>query len=1490
MPGLYQISSNNANVAVTNTTGLYIGNGAASILNNAALLLTLLDNNGNVNFALDPATNNSTIYSYFVGNTGTGGTTYSNANVAAFLPTYGGTINSGTIFNGSGLAVQGPDYAQLQWTNGQAVPASEYDIGLGAWYYIDAGGGVFQSNATGALQTILMSHSGNLTVSNSIITTNGIFWSNGTAYSSGSGSSYGNANVAAFLPTNSSNVAGSYFLGNGSKLTGLTGAAAGTYGSDVLIPSIVVDATGRITSITTNAVSGGGSYGNANVAAFLPTYTGSLALSSTIVSMNANIGTLFLGNASTNANLGAYQTYANATNATTQANIGTLFLGNASTNANLGAYQTYANANAASQQTSINTLNANLGAFETYANLTFGTSTYSNANVAAYLPTYTGTLALSSTIVDLYSNAASQATSINTINANLGAYQTYANANAASQATSINTINANLGAFETYANATFGTSNYSNVNVAAYLASNTDSTISNLNANAAVQAVSINTLNANLGAFETYANATFGTSSYSNVNVAAYLPTYSGSLALSSTIVDLYSNAASQQTSINTINANLGAFQTYSNSNAATQATSINTINANLGAFETYANATFSSNYSNVNVAAYLPTYTGSLALSSTIVGINANLGAYQIYANANAASQATSINSINANIGAYQLYANANIGSYQTYANANAASQATSINTINTNLNNFETYANSTFSTSFYTDANVANYLPIYGGNILLDNTFVRSNLYVQSYLVSTYVFTSNTSWTVPTGNTIVSAKALIIAGGGAGGSATSGTSAYGYYQRSGGGGGAGGTLANVNIINSITPGSTYSIVVGSGGSAGGTVVTARGQISSAFGFTANGGGYGGGSASNAGGGDGGRGGSGGGAYGVDALGPVTYPGTGHPYNQGSSGFESQLPWGPTGRTTGGGAGGGANGPNTLIHQSADGIYDIITGANVYYAPGGVAPYYDTVDSYWQDPLTGNISTSPVSWSGIYGAGGYGAAGTSGTSVAGGSGQPGIVVVQLVQATLTDGTIISNSTVKTGNVIVSNGVFWANGTSYSTGGGGSYGNTQVAAFLPTYTGNIAASNLTNPNTNVKGNLYVYGNVNSVGGTFVGDGSGLTGISASPYGVYTGGGTIENDGFQAIVGPGTAITTALDFSGPLIGISSSTVDSAIDAGAVAYQFGANPSSNYPDRTVNGILTPGMSTDFQTNVAIQGYDVYQQAGWGNVYVVTTNNANPNIYEFSNIGLQFPDNTVQTTAYTGGGSSYGNTQVAAFLPTYSGSLALSSTIVGIQANVGTLFLGNASTNANIGAFQTYSNTTNATTQANIGTLFLGNASTNANIGAFQTYSNTTFYKSGSTITAANVITTNGVFWANGVAYSTGGGGGGSDFTSNLTVNGNYIINANLSIIREKFANIGTLNGTTTINANTAIIQAAAVASNITINTNNITNLGVGQTITLKLTQVTNANLRILTSNILFAGGSKTLSTANAAIDTLSITYDGENYLGALVKGYS
>ena len=122
-----------------------------------------------------------------------------------------------------------------------------------------------------------------------------------------------------------------------------------------------------------------------------------------LVSANAAAATL-------NANVGAYQTYANANAATQATSINTI-------TANLGAYQTYAN-------TQVSTITANVGAYETWANATFATSTsetqlsanvgayqlwanasaYGNANVATYLPYYTGNLSPSNVVSNFYGN------------------------------------------------------------------------------------------------------------------------------------------------------------------------------------------------------------------------------------------------------------------------------------------------------------------------------------------------------------------------------------------------------------------------------------------------------------------------------------------------------------------------------------------------------------------------------------------------------------------------------------------------------------------------------------------------------------------------------------------------------------------------------------------------------------------------------------------------------------------------------------------------------------------------------------------------------------------------------------------------------------------------------------------------------------------------------------------------------------------------------
>jgi hypothetical protein len=309
-----------------------------------------------------------------------------------------------------------------------------------------------------------------------------------------------------------------------------------------------------------------------------PSVKGGVQLGSNIIATGASIDVLQptrvsqLENDSNYLSGAVLSTYATQTFVTTQGYITSTALasGNAnvtaansritSIDANIGAYQIWANANVATlssnagvQGASINRLDANIGAFQTYANLHFGDTSYGNTEVTALLAgtVTTGPLTASKLTVDslaggYFANISSDArpssgrqtwrfwtnmniggpasymqfpdgtnqftaypgtsTTLDTIDANigtlslgnistqanLGAYQIWANANASTQQTSINTINANVGAYQIWANGR------------------------------------ITTLDANLGTATTNISNLV---TQANANTAAYLTTYTGNIA-----------------------------------------------------------------------------------------------------------------------------------------------------------------------------------------------------------------------------------------------------------------------------------------------------------------------------------------------------------------------------------------------------------------------------------------------------------------------------------------------------------------------------------------------------------------------------------------------------------------------------------------------------------------------------------------------------------------------------------------------------------------------------------------------------------------------------------------------------------------------------------------------------------------------------------------------------------------------------------------------
>ena len=264
-------------------------------------------------------------------------------------------------------------------------------------------------------------------------------------------------------------------------------------------------------------------------------------------------------------------------------------------------------------------------------------------------------------------------------------------------------------------------------------------------------------------------------------------------------------------------------------------------------------------------------------------------------------------------------------------------------------------------------------------------------------------HTFTSNTAFVVSHG--IVNVEWLIVGGGGAGG--------YGYWGGAGGGGGGGGITNNLGKPSGHMEPGTYAIEVGVGGTPGAGERTPgnNGQPSSAFGYTAIGGG--GGGMNDAKGKDGGCGGGGGGQYNA-----ASWPGgAGSPGGNGGKGY------GADGGTTAAAGGGGFSAPgNDAVKAQAghggDGLdCSAYFGKNVgdagWFAGGGGGAVWNQGGSKHaagnggrggggkggSSQFTAHSSGSPNTGGGGGGTGGNAAPG-AGTPGSGGS---GIVIVRYV-------------------------------------------------------------------------------------------------------------------------------------------------------------------------------------------------------------------------------------------------------------------------------------------------------------------------------------------------------------------------------------------------------------------------------------------------------------------------------------------------------
>ena len=185
-----------------------------------------------------------------------------------------------------------------------------------------------------------------------------------------------------------------------------------------------------------------------------------------------------------------------------------------------------------------------------------------------------------------------------------------------------------------------------------------------------------------------------------------------------------------------------------------------------------------------------------------------------------------------------------------------------------------------------------------------------------------------STINWHCPPN--VNSVEVLVVAGGGGGGSDRAG------------GGGAGGVI--YNRAYPVSPGSTYSVTVGAGGTGGqGDQIVGNNGSNSTFGaITATGGG---GGAEQGAGTVGRNGGSGGGGYGTDSVTSSGGNGVqGQGFSGGTGGTGGNTKSSPAGASGGGGGafGPGGWGDNGIAGDGGPGLACTITGSLEFFGGGG--------------------------------------------------------------------------------------------------------------------------------------------------------------------------------------------------------------------------------------------------------------------------------------------------------------------------------------------------------------------------------------------------------------------------------------------------------------------------------------------------------------------------------------------------------------------
>ena len=586
-----------------------------------------------------------------------------------------------------------------------------------------------------------------------------------------------------------------------------------------------------------------------------------------------------------------------------------------------------------------------------------------------------------------------------------------------------------------------------------------------------------------------YANGVAWTfSNYSNTNVAAYLPTYSGNVSAAyfigngSTLTSItggnvtgqVANALVSGTVYSNAQPNITSVGTLSSLNVTANVSAGNILTNNL----LYANGvawSLGGTYSNTNVAAYLPTYTGNYAGNNVTLTGNISTGS--------GSGNISGANYVIANY--FQGNGALLTGLPASYSNTNVAAYLPTF-TGNFTAGNISTTGNITAAyfigngsqltglPASYSNTNVAAYLPTYTGNFTAGNASISGSITTGSgtgnisgaNFVNANYFTGN-------GSLLSSIT----------GANVNGAVSYATTANSVAGGNVSGQVSNALIAGTVYTNAQPNIT--SVGTLNGLSVTGNVNVTGNINVTGNL------NYSNV----------------TDLVvgDPLIYLGANNTgnlvdlgivasYNDGSyyhTGFArdhtdgtwklftgvSQEPttvidWANAtyaGFKAGNIITSNANLGNlaTANYFSGNGsLLTSITGANVTgtVANANYATYSGTAYSVSGSNVSGdvsganhaNIADVANSVAGGNVTGQVGNALVAGTVYS--NAQPNITSV----GTLSSLSVTAN--ISAGNILTDN-LLYANGVAWSFGGGGSsYSNANVAAYLPTYTGNVSAA------------------------------------------------------------------------------------------------------------------------------------------------------------------------------------------------------------------------------------------------------------------------------------------------------------------------------------------------------------------------------------------------------------------------------------------